>query len=138
MTNADKFKAALQQIERSKNPMPLVDLFHDDATVDTPAHAHKLTGHTAIEAYWREYLHAFGTVQSTFTVNQTIGDTSVLQWVSDGTLPNGRPIHYRGVSIVTFKGYKVSTFTAYYDSAAFVTPAAEVIASGAANAEGGD
>jgi hypothetical protein len=46
------------------------------------------------------------------------------------------------VSIITFRGYKVSTFTTYYDSAAFVAPGSEAqdltVAVGANNDEGGD
>ncbi|HEX8324967.1 MAG TPA: nuclear transport factor 2 family protein [Tepidisphaeraceae bacterium] len=147
-TNADTFKATLQQIEQSKDPAAMVALFHDDATVDTPAHERKLSGRDAITQFWKEYLHAFGTIHSTFTTDHTIGDTSVMQWVSTGTLPNDQPIRYRGVSIVTFKGYKVMTFTAYYDSAAFLAPPPEKVAklvaatspaaSGLTNNEGGD
>ena len=124
-TNADTFKKTLRQIEESKDPAALVALFGDDATVDSPARESKLSGRDHVHNFWAEYLGAFSEVRSTFTTEHTIGDTSVLQWHSTGTLPTGRPIHYRGVSIVTFKGYKVATFTTYYDSAAFVTALGE-------------
>ena len=142
-TNAEAFKAALQQIEKDKDPAALVELFGDGATVDSPARDGKLTSRESIENFWAEYLAAFDTVRSTFTQDHTIGDTSVLQWSSEGRLATGRSIHYRGVSIVTFKGYKVATFTTYYDSAAFTTPPAETHAMAAVpgpdtNNEGGD
>lgn len=142
MTNADTFKRTLLQIEATRNPLPLVELFSDSATIDTPAHEQKLSGRADVETFWQGYLDAFADVQSTFTVDHTIGDTSILEWVSEGHLPTGRPIRYRGVSIVTFRGYKVASFTAYYDSAAFLAPASEAqeltVAVGANNDEGGD
>ena len=143
-SNAETFKKTLQSVEQSKDPTALVDLFNDAATVDSPARETKLSGRDSIRRFWTEYLEAFRHVRSTFTVEHTIGDTSVLQWVSEGTLPTGRPIRYRGVSIVTFRGYKVASFTTYYDSAAFVIPVAEpkpvaAMASGFnTNNEGGD
>lgn len=144
-TNADTFRETLQQMEVTKDVSKMVAFFHEDATVDTPAHEQKLIGHAAIETFWREYLHAFGSVRSTFTVERTIGDTSILEWTSEGALPTGKPIKYRGVTILTFKGYKIATFTAYYDSAMFIAPAeaAAPVASlttavGAINNEGGD
>ncbi|MDB5328535.1 MAG: hypothetical protein JWM57_4104 [Phycisphaerales bacterium] len=143
MCNADIFKKTLQQAEETRDVAPLVALFGDDATIDSPAREHKFSGRVEIQKFWHEYIEAFATVRSSFTTDHTIGDTSVLQWVSEGTLPTGRPIKYRGVTIVTFRGYKVSTFTTYYDSAAFVAPSGDpysglTVATGAINNEGGD
>ena len=143
MCNADIFKKTLQQLEESGDVTPLVALFGDEAFIDSPARDHKLTGRDEIHKFWSEYVDAFETVRSTFTTDHTIGDTSILEWVSEGTLPTGRPIKYRGVSIITFRGYKVSTFTTYYDSAAFVAPVNEphlalTVDTGAINNEGGD
>ena len=147
--NAQTFQKTLQSIEQSKDPTALVDLFGDGATIDSPAREGKLTGRESIRHFWQEYLDAFRHVRSTFTVDHTIGDTGVLQWVSEGMLTNGKPVRYRGVSIVTFKGYKVASFTTYYDSAVFVTHApdaksepshagAAVIPGPDTNNEGGD
>lgn len=143
MCNADIFKKTLQQIEESRDVTPLVALFGEEASIDSPARDHKLTGRNEIQKFWSEYIDAFGTIRSTFTADHTIGDTSILEWVSEGTLPTGRPIKYRGVSIITFRGYKVSSFTTYYDSAAFVAPGSDAtsaltVDTGAINNEGGD
>ncbi|MGC4032115.1 MAG: nuclear transport factor 2 family protein [Tepidisphaeraceae bacterium] len=119
ITNVDAFKEALQQTEQTRDPSALVHLFADCATIDTPAREGKLCGPESIGHFWQEYLAAFQTIRSTFTREHTIGDTSILEWVGDGVLANGRPVHYRGVSIITFRGYKVHSFTTYYDSAAF-------------------
>src|SRR4051812_484620 len=98
MCNADIFKKTLQQVEESGDVAPLVALFGNEASIDSPARDHKLTGHDEIQKFWSEYIDAFRTIRSTFRADHTIGDTSILEWVSEGTLPTGRPIRYRGVT----------------------------------------
>ena len=48
---------------------------------------------------------------------------AALEWESEGALPTGAPIRYRGVSLLEFAGDRVKRFRTYYDSAAFVAPA---------------
>ena len=124
VANADTFKRTLQAIEQSGDPTALVALFAEEATVDAPARESKMKGPGQIKTFWTEYLAAFQKIRSTFHTEHAAGDTAVLEWTSAGTLPTGKPIQYRGVSIVTFKNDLVATFATYYDSAAFVTPSA--------------
>ena len=40
-------------------------------------------------------------------------------WTSDATLTDGRPLQYRGVTVIDLDGDKVSKLRTYYDSAQF-------------------
>ena len=137
----DHFKAAVLEAEQSRQAEPLVSLFAADATLDSPAHDEPLRGELGAREFWQDYLHAFQTVKSTFTTTHALGDTVVLEWRSEGALPTGRPITYRGASILKFAGGKIASFVAYYDSAQFLletTAAVEMFGTGALNNEGGD
>lgn len=51
--------------------------------------------------------------------------TSVLEWVSKGTLSTSEEITYRGVSVLELSHGKVHRFRTYYDSAAFLPQGAK-------------
>ncbi len=46
-----------------------------------------------------------------------------MEWTATGALKDGRPLEYRGVSLIEVAGGRVQAFRTYYDSAAFVVPA---------------
>lgn len=48
-----------------------------------------------------------------------------MEWEASGQLKGGHDIAYRGVSLLDVDGEQVKAFRTYYDSAAFVTPAAQ-------------
>ncbi|HEY0008849.1 MAG TPA: nuclear transport factor 2 family protein, partial [Tepidisphaeraceae bacterium] len=112
--------STVQQIESQKDPGALVTLFAEDATLESPAREQVLRGKKGAEVFWSEYLNAFQEIQSTFTQIKDYGEYAVLEWEGNGKLPTSRPIKYRGVSIVEFKGEKAARFVTYYDSAAFL------------------
>jgi ketosteroid isomerase-like protein len=45
-------------------------------------------------------------------------------------LTNGRPVEYRGVTVIEFDGDAITRLRTYYDSAAFVPLAASAAAGG--------
>jgi len=136
----DLFKAAVQDVEQKHDIGPLVKLFGPDSTLDSPAHEQPLRGVAGAEVFWGEYLDAFQDVKSTFTNEQLAGDTAILEWSSKGTLPTGRAVTYRGVSLVTFAGDRIKRFVTYYDSAQFVSDAnvPMTVETGWKNDDGGD
>ncbi|CAN5571184.1 hypothetical protein BH18VER1_BH18VER1_07400 [soil metagenome] len=71
-------------------------------------------------AFWQTYLEQFREVQSEFTNDFATDRTAVLEWNSRGKLADGRPIGYRGVSIIEFGDNGLTSFRTYYDSALFV------------------
>ena len=60
-----------------------------------------------------------------FTDTRRADGSATLEWKSDGTLPDGKPISYRGVSLIDFDGDRVKRFRTYYDSAAFLPEGAK-------------
>lgn len=120
----ETFMQALQQTEQSRDPQPLVALFAEDATL------HNLTtrmweGERGARGFWQAYLDSFQTIRSEFNHHLDSGGTGVMEWEATGQLKDGSDIAYRGVSIIEHEGGKVHAFRTYYDSAAFVKPAAE-------------
>jgi ketosteroid isomerase-like protein len=118
---ARDFATALQDFERSADPTDLVARFADGATLtrldasgerDDP------------EAFWREYRDQFDDLSTTFTHAVEGEDRCALEWKSTGTLATGRPIEYRGVTVLEFDGSAVSRLRTYYDTAAFTAPSA--------------
>jgi len=110
----------LQQTEQTKDVEPLVALFSEDAEFGNLIQSQPLQGKAAIRMYWQEYLATFGQVHSEFEHVVEGEKLTVLEWTSTGTLPSGKPMSYRGVSILEFQGEQVQRFRTYFDSAAFV------------------
>ena len=119
---AEQFMAALRAFEADGQPEPLLRLFTDDAELSNYTRTER--GRDGARRFWEEYRAAFGVIRSRFAA-VIAGDRGVaLEWESAGTLPTGSPIRYRGVSLLELDGGRVRRFRTYYDSAAFVPPAA--------------
>ncbi|HVL12477.1 MAG TPA: nuclear transport factor 2 family protein [Gemmata sp.] len=118
---AERFMKALQSFESDGNVDPLVALFHDDAECVNLVHAER--GRGGVRKFWEEYRGAFEEIHSQFTTALFADAGASLEWTSEGALPTGAPIEYRGVSVLEVDGDRVKRFRTYYDSAAFVAPA---------------
>ncbi len=116
----ETFMKTLQQIEESRDPAALVELFTDDAELVNLAQTEPMRGRDGAQTFWKHYLGAFSKVHSTFHHHFATDSDATLEWTSDGALPDGEPIKYRGVSILEMRDNKVSRFRTYYDSAAFL------------------
>lgn len=118
---ARRFVAELRRFEQDGDPGALAGLFAGDATVQRlDARGER----TDVEAFWREYRGQFEELSTTFTDAVEGDDQVALEWTTAGTQPGGRPIHYRGVTVLDFKGDAVAALRTYYDTAAF-TPGHE-------------
>lgn len=122
---AKTFMSSLQEAERTRDVEPLVRLFADDAEVETAMLHRSHRGREGARAFWKEYLGAFGSVRSEFTDTRRADGFASLEWKSDGTLPDGRPVSYRGVSLIDTDGEKVRRFRTYYDTAVFLPDGAK-------------
>lgn len=121
---AERFMAALQTVERENSIDALVPLFSDDAELMRLSKDTTYQGKDGVQQFWREYLNNFRTLETDFH-NVINGDeTVVLEWESRGELPNGKPMNYKGVSVLELKDGKVGKFRTYYDSATFVSEGA--------------
>ena len=121
----ERFMQALQQVERTKDVEPLVQLFADDAELRALVGHRTEHGRDGARQFWREYLSAFQDVHSDFTAVHRGEDFATLEWQSNGTLPSGEPLTYRGVSLLELRDGQVSGFRTYYDSAAFLPQGAK-------------
>lgn len=119
---ADKFSNALQQMEQSGDAEELVAQFSDGAELKRPELQHS-QGPTDPEKFWSAYRDQFSEISTEFTHIAEADNLAVLEWTSKATLAAGRSIEYAGVSLLTFdENDKVSRFSTYYDTAAFVVP----------------
>jgi ketosteroid isomerase-like protein len=79
-----------------------------------------------VEQFLREYHAQFDTVSTTFSNAVDSESAFALEWSSEATLANGRPVTYRGVTVIDFEGGDmITTLRTYYDSAQFAVAPAE-------------
>lgn len=116
--NASRFMQALQEAERAGRIEDLAALFSDDAEVSNLARAEPLRGPEGVRRFWGDYLAAFRQVHSAFGAVLEGKDHAVLEWTSEGELPDGRAISYRGISVLEWSENRIHCFRTYYDSAA--------------------
>ncbi len=120
---AQAFAAALQRFERDCDAAAFVELFTDDAVTQRLDARGERRGE--VEQFWREYREQFSDVRTTFYNAIEGSDEFALEWTSEATLHNGRPIEYRGVTAIGFADGRVAWLRTYYDSAVFAAPAAD-------------
>ena len=117
---ADRFAAALRQAERTGEVEGLVSLFVEDGAARNLSPTHDARGSDELRRFWRVYLQAVERVETTFERVSSADGLRVLEWRSQGRLRDGRPIDYRGVSVLELDGDRVRAFRTDYDCAAFV------------------
>jgi ketosteroid isomerase-like protein len=115
---AQAFMQALQSAEALGDPRVVAHVFADDAELSNLTAHGPRRGREGAERFWAEYLQTFGQVRSQFGHVIETDDTAVLEWSSQGTLADGQPVRYRGVSILETDGDRVRRFRTYYDTAA--------------------
>ena len=124
---AQTFADSLQRTEDTRDPEPLVRLFSEDAELHNLAISHQ--GLDGARQFWDTYLQQFKSIRSEFSHLIESDGQAALVWTSKGTLKDGHPITYRGVSVIEFDGDKVHRFETVYDSAAFLRTEAPTKAS---------
>jgi len=119
---ARSFADALQTFEKDGDAVAFAALFADDAVTQRLDARGERRGE--VEQFWQEYRAQFDSISTTFYDVVEGGDRVALEWASDATLIDGRPLQYRGVTIVDLDGDKISKLRTYYDSAQFTTASA--------------
>ncbi len=118
---AGDFMQTLQETERSRDVGPLMALFADDAEAQNLGRTEPARGRMEVRQFWEHYLEAFHQIRSEFTRVLESDEGVVLEWISRGTLTDGRSIDYRGISILEPAAGPVARFRTYYDSAVFLS-----------------
>ena len=116
------FATALQTFEKDADAAAFAALFAADAV--TQRFDARNERHGEVEQFWQEYRAQFESISTTFSDVVEGGDRAALEWTSEGSLVDGRPLTYRGVTVVDFDGDTITRLSTYYDSAQFTaTPA---------------
>lgn len=116
-----RFVAALGELHDSRDVEPLVELFADDATLDKAGIPHGQHGKDGARTFWTQYRDVFDNLESSFSHTVTDDGIAFLEWNSTGTLRDGTPFRYDGVSVLEGDDEAVTAFRTYYDTAAFLS-----------------
>ncbi len=114
---ARKFAAGLHDLDKDGDAAAFAALFADDAVTQRFDARGERRGE--VEQFWTEYRAQFQSITTTFYDVVEGGDRFALEWTSDATLSDGRPIQYRGVTVIDLDGDKITKLSTYYDSAQF-------------------
>ena len=121
----EEFVRALQRFEATADLAPLLALFDAEGEALNLGRTEPARGLEEIEGFWRDYRAVFREIRSEFTHVIEGKDGAVLEWVSRGTLPNGEPVEYKGVSVLETAADRVRRFRTYFDSAVFLAGGAK-------------
>ena len=119
---ARAFATALQTFEKNGDVAAFAALFAADAVTQRFDARGERRGEVA--QFWQEYRAQFESVSTMFTDVVDGGDQFALEWTSEGTLTGGRPLQYRGVTVVDLDGAVITQLCTYYDSAQFAAVSA--------------
>ena len=114
---ARSFATGLQTFEKDGDASSFAKLFAADAVTQRFDARGERRGE--VEQFWQEYRGQFDKVSTTFYEVVEGSDKFALEWTSDATLTDGRPLQYRGVTVIDLDGDKISKLSTYYDSAQF-------------------
>ncbi len=116
----ERFAEALHRIDADRDTGPMLELTADDAELMKLDGNHRASGKEGAKTFWEDYRDVFGDLETTFTHTVVGEDIAALEWTSTGTLSNGRPFEYNGVTVIQGDGEVVTGVRTYYDSAAFL------------------
>jgi ketosteroid isomerase-like protein len=114
-TLSARFVRALRALENELDLQPLVQLYAEDSELRNPLFEESLSGTAGVRRYWRQYLDRFQEIRTEFTFLIDGQDTSVLEWISSATAPDGRPLEFRGVTLLLSKDAQITSMHVYFD-----------------------
>ena len=120
---ARAFAEGLRRFEDDSDATAFAGLFADDAVTQRLDARGERRGE--VEQFWQEYRDQFTEVRTTFGNAVEGADEFALEWTSEATLRNGRPMRYRGVTVLGYQEESIRWLRTYYDSAVFAAPTAD-------------
>jgi len=112
-----RFIDALRLLEQDGDVEALVALYAPDGVAGNVLRVDGYQGADGAREFWSAYRHQFATVSSTFDNVVQGDDVAALEWSSTGTV-NGRPVAYRGVTVLETDGGALRRTCAYFDPTA--------------------
>ena len=111
----NEFVNGLRTLEESKDTKPLTRLYSDDAVIGNVIAPDQFHGPDGAEKFWKEYRGIFESAKSEFR-NIIIGsERAALEWTTDGTSLDGKPLHYTGVTLLEMESGKITRSCAYFN-----------------------
>ncbi|HYP06774.1 MAG TPA: nuclear transport factor 2 family protein [Bryobacteraceae bacterium] len=114
-TEVQKFIGALEQLESSRQHEAMISLFRDDCTVGNVLAPDQFQGKEGATRFWQDYRGVFDEIRSEFHKQVEGANEAALEWVAEGKTPDGKPIRYHGVTVLSFEGGQIKRFMAYFD-----------------------
>jgi hypothetical protein len=121
---SDRFMAALHHLDEHADTGPMVELTAPEAVLRKLDRHQEETGPDGARVFWDDYRSVFATISTEFTSTLDGESGSSLEWISRSTLKDGAELTYSGVTVIDTDGDQVTGVRTYYDSAAFLRPAA--------------
>jgi hypothetical protein len=119
---AQAFMSALQTMEKDRDVNRIAARFAPSCQLWRQSYGQAYHDAEGVQKFWTEYLKQFESIATDFTNVMEREGLAILEWESRGALQGGRPIHYRGVSILELgDAGKVTSFKTYFDSAHFIS-----------------
>ena len=114
---SEQFAQALRHLEERGDPEVMVEAFETRATLRRIPQGHSYQGPEGSREFWAGYLKTFASISTEFTRFVDGEDAAVLEWRSTGTLLDGEPFSYEGVSVVERGEHQpFGDFRTYYDT----------------------
>ncbi len=113
--DARTFIDALQAVEARGDIDRMAALYDDGAELHNPTAVEQHRGPEGAARFWRAYREAFGEIRSEFRCIVEGDGAAALEWTSTGTLVNGDPVRYDGVTMIEWEGDRLRRFHAYFD-----------------------
>ncbi|HEX8396325.1 MAG TPA: nuclear transport factor 2 family protein [Pyrinomonadaceae bacterium] len=113
---AENFINALRKLEETGEPAEIAALYAENAEIVNVVSPKKFTGIEGAREFWTRYRETFGEMRSEFR-NKIVNETSAaLEWTTRGISKENHEITYSGVTILEFKGDKISRSCAYFNA----------------------
>jgi ketosteroid isomerase-like protein len=110
----ERFVRALRRLEDTGEPDDLTSLYANDAVAGNVLDPASHRGVDGVREFWRGYRRQFGRIQSTFRTVIGHDAAAALEWTSHGEV-DGRPVEYRGVTVLELGDGTIRRSCAYYD-----------------------
>ena len=115
---ARKFIDALRALEETRDVEALTALYTDNASIGNVLRPDQFHGPQGARQFWTEYRGTFDQARSEFRNVIASGGAAALEWTTEGTSFDGKPVRYSGVTILDIDGDKVTRSSAYFNPSA--------------------
>ena len=116
-----RFLAALELLEMHRDLDLILECFADDSELTRLSRGVE-RGTDGARRFWKGYRDTFGDLSSRFVAVNDRGPVKVLEWLSEGTLPQGAPVRYAGVTLLETDDatHTIRRLRTYFDSSAIL------------------